>query len=276
MRFSYATALAHEIVAQESRMQKQRGCYMLNVWKLDARTAAYSCAMKPVGIPLKVGFQWLAVLGLLLGSCAAPDEWTAEFAVDRDNLASTGRNPYFILEPGYTLVLEGGNERLVITVLEETLIVDGVETRVVEERETKGGNLVEVSRNYYAIDTRTKDVYYFGEDVDMFTGGQISAHRGAWLSGVGDARFGLMMPGRVVLEAKHYQEIAPGIAMDRARIVGLSETLMTPAGQYADALKVEETSPLEPLVVEYKYYAPGIGMIRDGPLELVEYGAASN
>jgi hypothetical protein len=196
--------------------------------------------------------------------------------VDRDGLASIGRNPYFILEPGYTLVLEGGNERLVITVLDETLIVDGVETRVVEERETRGGNLVEVSRNYYAIDTRTKDVYYFGEDVDMYTGGQISAHRGAWLSGVGDMRFGLMMPGRVVLEAKHYQEIAPSIAMDRARIVGLSETLMTPAGEYTDVLKVEETTPLEPLIIEYKYYAPGIGMIRDGPLELVEFGAASN
>ncbi len=232
--------------------------------------------MKPAGSPSKVGFQWLAVLSLLLGSCAAPDEWTAHFTVDKDGLASIGRNPYFILEPGYRLVLEGGNERLVITVLDETLMVDGVETRVVEERETKGGKLVEVSRNYYAIDTRLKDVYYFGEDVDMYTGGQISAHRGAWRSGVGDSRFGLMMPGRVVLEAKHYQEIAPGIAMDRARIVGLSETLMTPAGEYADVLKVEETTPLEPLVVEYKYYVPGIGMIRDGPLVLVEFGVAGN
>jgi hypothetical protein len=232
--------------------------------------------MKALWISRRVRFQWLAVLSLLLGACAAPDEWMTEFAVDRDDLASIGRNPYFILEPGYTLVLEGSNERLVITVLDETVMVDGTETRVVEERETKGGQLVEISRNYYAIDLRTRDVYYFGEDVDMYAGGQISSHGGAWLSGVGDARFGLMMPGRVALEAKHYQEIAPGIAMDRARVIGLGETLGTPAGQFEKVLKVEETTPLEPLVIEYKYYAPGIGMIRDGPLELVEFGVASD
>src|SRR5262249_51522513 len=34
--------------------------------------------------------------------------WTTEFAVDRKDLGPTGRNPYFILEPGYTLVLEAG------------------------------------------------------------------------------------------------------------------------------------------------------------------------
>lgn len=84
----------------------------------------------------------------------------------------------------------GGGERLVITVLDETVMVDEVETWVVEERETKGGKLTKISRNYYVIDARTRDVYYFGEDVDMYTGGQISSHGGAWLSGVGDARFG--------------------------------------------------------------------------------------
>jgi len=115
----------------------------------------------------------------------------------------------------------------VITVLNETAIVNGIETRVVEECETKSGRLGEISRNYYAIDTRNKDVYYFDEDVDMYSGGQISSHGGAWLSGVGDARFGLMMPGSVAPEAKLYQEIAPGIDMDLARIIGLSEILVT-------------------------------------------------
>ncbi len=224
----------------------------------------------------RIRSRWLALLVLLLGACAAPDEWIAEFAVDKGDLASTGRNTYFILEPGYTLVLEGGGGRLVISVLDETVMVDGTETRVVEERETRGGRLVEISRNYYAIDARTGDVYYFGEEVDMYSGGQISSHAGAWLSGVGDASFGLMMPGSVALGAKHYQEIAPGIAMDRAMIIGLSETLATPAGQFEDVLKVEETTPLEPLIIEHKYYAPGIGMVRDGPLELVEFGIAGD
>src|SRR5262249_44093690 len=77
--------------------------------------------------------------------------WTTQFLVDKKDLVSVGRNPYYILEPGYQLVLEGGKERLVITVLNETKMVDGVETRVVEEHESKDGKVVEISRNYFAI-----------------------------------------------------------------------------------------------------------------------------
>src|SRR5438105_2066913 len=73
--------------------------------------------------------------------------WTSDFSADKADLTHTGRNPYFILEPGYQLVLEGGKERIVITVLNETRTVDGVECRVMEERETKDDKLVEVSRN---------------------------------------------------------------------------------------------------------------------------------
>src|ERR1043165_4522167 len=82
------------------------------------------------------------------GKASDDSTWTTYFAVDKDDLVSTGRNPYFILEPGYVLILESGDERLVITVTNETKKVDGVETRMVEERETKNDKLIEVSRNY--------------------------------------------------------------------------------------------------------------------------------
>jgi hypothetical protein len=200
--------------------------------------------------------------------------WTSEFALEKSELSATGRNPYFILEPGYQLVLEGGKERLIITVLDETKTVDGVETRVVEERETKDGKLIEVSRNYFAISQRTNSVFYFGEDVDIYQGGKVVSHEGAWLAGVKDARFGLMMPGQVLLKARYYQEIAPKVAMDRAEIVSLSETVKTPAGEFENCLKVEETTPLEPAIKEYKYYAAGVGMVQDGALKLVKYGKA--
>ncbi|MGH9853840.1 MAG: hypothetical protein ACREBD_28695 [Blastocatellia bacterium] len=200
--------------------------------------------------------------------------WTTEFAVEKSALSATGRNPYFILEPGYQLVFEGGKERLVITVQDETKLVDGVETRVVEERETKAGKLVEVSRNYFAISRRTNDVFYFGEDVDIYKNEKVAGHSGAWLAGVNGAKFGLMMPGEVWLRARYYQEIAPKVAMDRAEIVSLSETVKTPAGEFKNCLKVEETTPLEPGVKEYKYYAAGVGLVQDGSLKLVKYGKA--
>jgi hypothetical protein len=209
---------------------------------------------------------------LLSGACVRAGTWTADFAVARNELVSTGRNPYFILEPGYFLVLEGRGERLTITVLDETRVVDGVETRVVEERETRHGRLIEVSRNFFAIHPRTKDVFYFGEDVEVYKAGRVVSHSGSWLSGVRGAKFGLTMPGRASPMARHYQESAPGVAMDRATIVSVTETVRTPAGVFSDCLKVEETTPLEPFITEYKYYAPNVGLVGDGRLKLVQYG----
>jgi len=198
---------------------------------------------------------------------ASQDEtrpFTERFLVEKSELTSTGRNPFFVLEPGYRLVLEGKGKkaiRLTVTVLDETKVVDGVETRVVEELETAGDEVIERSRNYFAISRRTNDVFYFGED----TGG-------AWESGKGGARFGLMMPGTPLLGARHFQEIAPGVAMDRAEVVSLSEIFETPSGTFENCLKVAETTPLEPDEREFKIYAPGIGLVFDGDLRLVSHG----
>jgi hypothetical protein len=228
--------------------------------------------MKPV---LRIGA--LAALGLALGvggSRTAQDEqsWTQVFALDPDELTSTGRNPYFVLEPGYQLVLEDGDERLTVTVLAATRKVNGVETRVVEERETKAAALTEISRNYFAISRRTNSIFYFGEEVDMYRDGRVVDHEGAWLAGADGARFGLMMPGLPLLGARYYQEIAPKVAMDRARIVSLSESLKTRAGTFANLLKIEETNPLEGGEREFKLYAHGVGLIQDGSLTLVRHG----
>ena len=85
-----------------------------------------------------------------------------------------------------------------------------------------------------------------------------------------------MMPGLPLVGAKHYQEIAPGVAMDRAEIVSATETFAAPAGAFNNCLKVAETTPLEPNEKEYKYYAPGVGLLQDGSLKLVKYGKSSD
>lgn len=225
---------------------------------------------------IAAGLMSLATLSWAADAPVDDESWTADFPVDKGELVSMGRNPYFILEPGYTLVLEGEDEQLTITVLNETKTVDGVETRVVEERETKGGQLVEISRNYFAISQRTNSVFYFGEEVDFYKNGKVSHHDGSWQAGLKNAKFGLMMPGQLLLRGRHYQEIAPEVALDRAEIVSLNETVKTPAGEMKRCLKVEETTPLEPNVKEYKRYAPGIGLIQDGDLKLVKYGPATS
>jgi len=217
-------------------------------------------------------FWAIVAIGMLpLTGCAGTGEWTSHFVMEGDELVSVGRNRYFILEPGYQMVLEGGGTQLIITVLNETKMVDGVETRVVEERETKNGQLIEVARNYFAISKRTNDVFYFGEDVDMYKDGKVVNHDGSWLSGVNGGKFGLMMPGRPLINASYYQEVVPNVAMDRATIMSTTEIVKTPAGEFTNCLKMKETTPLERLT-EYKYYAPGIGMVSDGKMSLVNAG----
>ena len=74
-----------------------------------------------------------------------------------------------------------------------------------------------------------------------------------------------------MLRARYYQEVAPGVALDRAEVVSLTDTLKQPAGNFANCLKIEETTPLK-AGKEYKYYAPGIGLVQDDTLKLVKYG----
>lgn len=227
--------------------------------------------------------QWLAIgvatLTLLLTiSMACPaesqqkassSEWTTTFDVDKSNLVSVGKNSFFNLEPGYSLHYKGGKETLRITVLPETKVVDGVETRVVEEREEKNGQLVEISRNYFAIDKTTNDVYYFGEDVDIYRNGKVVANEGEWLSGVDGAKFGMMMPGKPTIGDRFYQEHAPEKAMDRCEILSLDTELKTPAGTFKNCLRTKETSALE-RGASYKVYAPGVGLIKDEECLLVK------
>jgi hypothetical protein len=198
--------------------------------------------------------------------------WVQSFDVDLKELATSGESRYFILTPGYQLTLEGQNGRhpatLVVTVLDETKEIGGVMTRVVEERETHGGELAEVSRNYFAIRPSTGDIYYFGEDVDTYRHGKISGHEGVWHHDSAGARFGLLIPGHPTVGQRFYQELAPKVAMDRAEVVSVDERVSTPAGTFEHCLKTRETTPLELFSGEFKLYAPGVGLVRDGPLSL--------
>jgi len=196
-------------------------------------------------------------------------EWQDEFSINDCAIATEGRNDFFILEPGFQLVLEGGGEKLIITVLDETIEINGLLTRIVEEREWRNEDLIEASYNFFAFCEQTKDVYYFGEDVDMYTAGQLSSHSGAWRAGADDAKPGIITP---IVGMKYYQEIAPDVAMDRAEILSLDETLTTPAGNFEGVMKTQEGTALNLLETEFKSYARGIGLIQDQNLLLTSYG----
>lgn len=215
--------------------------------------------------------------------------YTDKFGIESCTFKSTGRNPHFILQPGRQLNFSNANcvargkckelETLVITTLFEERDITfttangtamTVRARVVEEREMANGSLKEISRNYFAECDGTRDVFYFGEDVDIYENGVIANHDGAWLAGVNGAQPGIIMPGGAfLLGARYFQEIAPTVAMDRAEHMAMGLNITVPAGAYQGCVRIHESSPLDRKIISKKAYCPGTGLVIDGDSELL-------
>ena len=186
-------------------------------------------------------------------------DFQSDFKVEKKNLGTKGSNPYFPLTPGYKLEFAHGKDIRIWSITTETKIIDGVTTVVVEDREMKNGQLAELTKDYFAIDAITNDVYYFGEDVAVYKKGKVVNRKGSWLSGVNGAKFGLYAPANPFVGKKYYQEIAPGVGQDRAEVLSVTETVVTPAGRFDNCVHTLETSPTEKSLKDHKWYAPGVG-----------------
>jgi len=215
---------------------------------------------------------------------AAKTLFTTDFRLEQCDFSDVGRNAYFSIEPGDQLFLTGeeGKEtvEVQITVLNDTREIAfeterdvqlDVTARVVEEREWKDGELVEVSRNFFARCEQTGEMYYFGEDVDIYEGGEIVSHEGAWLAGEEGAQPGLIMPATYLLGSRYFQEIAPDVALDRAEHTASGLEITVQAGTFTDCVEVTETTPLEPGAKSVKVYCPGVGLTVDDAVELAEF-----
>ena len=227
----------------------------------------------------------LAMTGSTTAKTVKRVSFTSEFPLGDcsalvNSTATGARNRYFILEVGRVWELSNQScvdagecdelEEVRVSVLPDTELVDGVMTRVVEEREWVDGTLEEVSRNFYVECLGTEDVYYFGEDVED---GQGNTLPDGWRAGVGNASPGIIFPGGAfLLGARYFQELAPGVAMDRAEHVDMGLTRTVPAGTFHDCVLVVDTNALSDpkgKAGDEKIYCPGTGMIMDEELELI-------
>jgi len=186
--------------------------------------------------------------------------------------------------PGSESVLESedGTIRLEITVLEETEEVAGIDTRVLVEEEFEDGELIEVSRNFFA-QAPDGTVCYFGEDVDECTdgleqvgdgflcNGEEPDHAGEWRAGEGDNQPGIIMPADPQPGDVYNEEVAPGIAEDIAEVVALGEPIEVPAGEFVNTLTTEDCNPLEGGARDEKVYVEGIGIAIDKDEELISF-----
>jgi len=184
-------------------------------------------------------------------------------------------NPFSPLFVGDELVLEGEDDEgtfleVIITVLDEIEVVAGVNTRVVEEAESEDGEIVEISRNFYA-QAPDGTVCYFGEDVDDYEDGEIVGHEGEWRAGENGNLPGIIMPGNPQVGQIFQQESAPGIAEDQAEIVAMGETIDVPAGEFSDTLTTLDCNPMENGAIDEKVYVEDIGLAIDEDAELVSF-----
>jgi len=245
-------------------------------------------ALRALGVPAALitiaGVAFLAAPPAAAKSKPKPPLVTHEFSLDSCSALATStgegaRNRFFPLQVGR--VWELSNEHCVqagrcdeleevrITVLDETQTIDGVPTRVVEEREWVDGELDEVSRNFYAECVGTEDVYYFGEEVVDGDGNPLPD---GWRAGVDGARPGIIFPGGAfLLGARYFQELAPGKALDWALNVAMGLQRTVPAGTFDDCVLVFDFNRLSDPKGKHpdsKIYCPGTGIIVDETLRL--------
>ena len=214
----------------------------------------------------------------LFGQTANSRDFRLASEVNNCTFANRARSPYFVLEPGYQLALKGveGKDTLVVvyTVMTETKKVGTVETRILMRHESSNGKTRSITRMLVAFCRESGNMCLFGEEVTRYKDGKEAGTFGSWTA-EGNTKYGVLAPGHPEPGDRWYRQYAPKVAMDRSEVVSLLETVQVPAGRFTRVVKTEESSPLTPGWRSYRYFAPGIGIVREGNLLLVRYGDPS-
>ena len=189
--------------------------------------------------------------------------------IDPSNFVDKIDNRYMMLTPGTTFFYEGktadGPERVETYVSHKTRDVLGVKCTIVRDKAFLNGKLSEDTFDWYAQD-REGNVWYFGEDTKEYENGKVVSTKGSWEAGVDGAKPGIVMEANPQVGDSYRQEYYEGEAEDMAEVLsldasGLNDAVSVPYGSFGDVLMTKEWNPLEPGVLEYKYYAPGTGLI---------------
>jgi hypothetical protein len=185
-------------------------------------------------------------------------------------------NPWFPLRPGsvarYDGVKDGKPSIDIVRVTAKTRRIHDARCVAVDDRLYLGGHLEERTTDWYAQDTRG-NVWYFGENTaELDRKGQVTSTEGSWLAGRDGAQAGIFMPAHPRVGQSGRQEYLKGHADDHFQILGLATRVSVPFVTTSKALLTNEWTPLEPNVLDHKYYVRGIGTVLEqavrGPKEV--------
>jgi hypothetical protein len=201
--------------------------------------------------------------GILTGGCPGPDQ-LYDPVIQPADFVDTIDNPFLPLTPGQTLIYEAdtpdGLEHIEVAVTYDTRTILGVACVVVHDTVTLDGQLIEDTFDWYAQD-RDGNVWYFGEDSRTYENGVLVSTEGSWEAGVDSAKPGIVMEADPQVGDSYRQEYYVGVAEDTAEVVSLNESVTVPYGSFESCVETKDFTPLEPGVVEYKFYAAGVGQV---------------
>ena len=165
-------------------------------------------------------------------------------------------NPWFPLRHGmrwtYRGVKDGKPSRDVVVVSRRGATIDGVPCVAVLDRLYLRGRLEERTTDWYSQDAQG-DVWYLGEDTaELDVHGRVTTTEGTWRAGVDGAVAGIYMPAHPRVGQTGRQEYYRGHAEDRFRVI---------ARFGPNAVLTQETTRLEPGVVDHKLYVRGVGTV---------------
>jgi len=206
------------------------------------------------------------ICGFLGGRGWDPEINPADF-LDPTNIPIDKLNPYNPLKPGTTLVYQahttaGGLKENRVAFTHKTKTILGVTCLEVHDTVSVNGQLTEDTLDWFAQD-KAGNVWYFGEDSEELSGGRVTSLEGSWMAGVDGAVPGIIMEANPKVGDAYRQELLYGVAEDFARVLSLDENVKVPVGTFDHCLETTETSGLEPGASEFKFYAPGVGVVFD-------------
>ena len=191
------------------------------------------------------------------------------------DFVATVDNQWFPLRPGSRWHYRGRDDGGPFTdnmhVTHRTKTILGVGATVVHDVVLRGGQPREVTNDFYAQD-RHGNVWYFGENTkELDRHGHVTSREGSFRAGRDGARPGILFPGDPRVAQTARQEFLKGHAEDHFKILAVDTRVSTPYVSSRHAVKTKEWSPLEPNVVDPKYYVSGVGDVKEvavkGPTE---------
>jgi hypothetical protein len=215
-----------------------------------------------------LGAAMVLAVGVLGPGGMASGVSSAGAEPDPADFTSPVPNPYFPIEPGTVSTYRGreGKDRLSerLTITDHTKVIQGITTTVVHDVVYANGLLAEKTTDWYANDN-DGNVWYFGEATATYDEhGNVITKEGSWEAGVDGAVAGTIMPADPMPTDAYRQELYRGHAEDQAWIVQNGARVDVAYGKLDRVVRSVEWTRLEPGVVSKKFYAPGLGIVREG------------